>query len=72
MYDYGNKAPMPLERMQRQLDLALRWLKDGRIEGMIFLASNVCDLGLEAVEWSRQWVMETAGQRLLRPDQPPG
>jgi hypothetical protein len=23
---------------------------------MIFLASNVCDMGLPAVEWTRNWI----------------
>lgn len=60
MWDYGVKRPMPLEFMQQQCDLGLRWLKEHRIDGMIFLASCICDLDLEAVEWTRQWI-EQAG-----------
>jgi len=56
MYDYGNKTIMPPDRMRMQLDLGLRWLKEKRIEGMILLASNICDIELEAVELTRQWV----------------
>jgi hypothetical protein len=56
MWDYGNKAPMPLDRMQMQLDVGLRWLKEKRIEGMIFLGSNICDLEFETVELSRRWI----------------
>jgi hypothetical protein len=58
MWDYGNKAPMPMDRMQKQLDIGLRWLKEKRIEGMIFLGSNICDLGFEPVELTRRWIAE--------------
>jgi hypothetical protein len=56
MYDYGNSKPMPVDLMKRQCDLGLQWLRHGRIEGMIFLASCICDLELETVEWTRQWI----------------
>lgn len=64
MWDYGEHKPMPLELMQRQCDLSLRWLKEGRIDGMILLATCICDLGLDAVEWSRRWVAEVGDQAL--------
>jgi hypothetical protein len=58
LWDYGNKQPMPLELMRKQCEFGLRMLQSGRIEGMIFLASCICDLGLETVEWLRGWVRE--------------
>ncbi len=64
MWDYGLKQPMPLDLMKRQADLALRWLREGRIGGMIFLASCICDLELEAVEWSRAWIREVGDEQL--------
>lgn len=64
MWDYGHRKPMPVERMERQCELGLQWLKDGRIEGMIFLASCICDLDLDAVEWTRQWIQDVGGQRV--------
>lgn len=56
LWDYGQKCPMPVELMQRQCEVGLSWLKEGRIEGMIFLASCICDLPLEAVAWTRRWI----------------
>jgi hypothetical protein len=55
----------------------LQWLQEGRIEGMIFLASCICDLGLETVEWSRQWIQKVGGGKLTRrrsstPEKPTG
>jgi hypothetical protein len=64
MWDYGAKRPMPLDLMKRQCELGLRWLREGRIEGMIFLASCICDLKLEAVEWTRQWIAANAATPL--------
>jgi hypothetical protein len=62
MWDYGGRQPMPLDRMIYQCQTALRWLREGRIEGIIFLASCICDLGLETVEWTRRWIAEVGDQ----------
>jgi len=64
LYDYGGKQEMPLALMKKQCDLGRRWLDEGRIEGIIFLASCICDLGFEAVEWTRQWIRDNAARRL--------
>jgi len=64
MWDYGTHLPMPVDLMKMQCETGLQWLRDGRIEGMIFLASCICDLELEAVEWTRQWISEVGGENL--------
>lgn len=64
LYDYGKLRPMPVERMQWQCECALRWLLEGRLQGVIFLTNNVCDLGFEAVEWTRQWIASVGAQRV--------
>ena len=70
MWDYGAKQPMPLPAMEHQCSLGMRWLQEGRVEGLIFLASCICDLGLEAVEWTRKWIAEN-GSGLIRPRSTP-
>ncbi len=60
LWDFGTSRPMPLELMKKQCELGRQWLEQGRIEGMIFLASNVCDLELETVEWTRRWIAEVS------------
>lgn len=65
VWDFGARAPMPLERLQQQCATGLRWLRAGRIEGMIFLPSCHFDLGLDTVEWLRGWIAEV-GSRALR------
>jgi len=64
MYDFGAKGEMPVDRMQKQCELGLQWLKEGRIEGMVFLANTVADLDFEAVEWTRQWIARVGDQPL--------
>jgi hypothetical protein len=64
LWDYGPKRPMPVDRMQMQAEKALQWLREGRIGGVIFLASCICDLELEAVEWSRAWIREVGDEQL--------
>jgi hypothetical protein len=64
LWDYGKKKPMPLDLMQRQCESGLDWLRQGRIEGMIFLASCLCDLELEAVEWTRNWIAKVGETQL--------
>ena len=56
MWDYGQKRPMSVSDMEMQCELGLEWLQQGRIDGMIFLASCICDLDIEAVEWTKNWI----------------
>ncbi len=58
MYDYGEKKLMPIELMQKQCELGLKWLNEGSIDGMVFLASCICDIGLETVEWTKNWIRQ--------------
>ena len=56
MWNFNNKAIIPIELMKHQLDLAYRWLKSGEVEGLIFHCTPLCDMNLEAVEYSRRWI----------------
>ena len=56
LWDHGVKRPMPVDLMEKQCELGRKWLKEGRIEGMIFLSNCICDIGMDAVEWSREWI----------------
>jgi hypothetical protein len=64
MWDYGNQRPFTPEEMRHQCELGRRWIGDGSIEGMIFLASCICDLNLEAVAWTRQWIGEVGDEEI--------
>jgi len=64
LWDFGTGTPMPLDLMKRQAELGLQWLCAGQVEGLIFLATNVCDLGLETVAWTRDWIATVGPQAL--------
>jgi len=56
MWDYGARQPMPVEAMEAQCEAGLRRLREGRLDGLVFLASCICDVGLETVAWTRDWI----------------
>ena len=64
MWDFGVGAPVPVDVMEHQCRTGLQWLKEGRIDGLIFLASGLADLDLETVEWSRNWIAEVRSHLL--------
>lgn len=67
LFDYGDNKQMTVDRMKRQCELGLKWLQEGKIEGMIFLASNVCDMELPAVEWTRKWTTSAGKLKIRHP-----
>jgi hypothetical protein len=66
LWDFPNQQPVPLSLMKHQIELGLKWLLEGRISEMVFLSNNVMDLGLEVVEWTREWIAEVGEKRLAR------
>jgi hypothetical protein len=64
LWDFGTHQSLPLELMQKQVDWGLKWLRTGDVEGLIFLGTNVCDLGLETVAWTRRWIRDVGDQPL--------
>jgi hypothetical protein len=68
MYDFADHRPLPVDLMQRQTGLGYRWLKEGRIQGMIFLATPNVDVDLEAVAWTRQWIAQVGDEPGRRPE----
>jgi hypothetical protein len=64
MFDYGEHRPMPLDLLEYECETGLRWLRERRIEGLIFLATCICDLDLDAVEWTRRWIAQAGDEKL--------
>ena len=62
MWDFGEGKPIPLKLMEHQCRLGLQWLRKGEIEGMIFHCTPLCDMKLEAVEWSKNWIARHADE----------
>lgn len=64
MYDFDRREPLSVERMKMQVETGYRWLREGRVAGMIFLATPNVDVGLEAVEWTRKWIAQHGDEPL--------
>jgi hypothetical protein len=64
LVDYDKKQGTPLDAMQRQCETGVRWLKEGRIEGLVFLGNTVMDLGFESVGWTRKWIQRVMHDKL--------
>jgi len=56
MWDFGGKKELSVEFMAKQLDYAHHLYKNGQIEGMIFHCTPLCNKGLAAVDYARQWI----------------
>ncbi|MGA2074091.1 MAG: hypothetical protein ABSH52_11360 [Terriglobia bacterium] len=63
-----NRVPawigMPVPTMQRQCEVALQCLRDGRIEGIIIYGGTTLDLGFASVDWTREWIRKVADTKL--------
>jgi hypothetical protein len=58
------EGKIPLELMRQQCETGLKWLREGRIEGIILLGNYHCGFGIETVEWTKQWIAEVGDQAL--------
>lgn len=58
MWNYGEHKALTIPEIQGQCEKYYNWIKKGDIEGIIFCSNCCADLGLEAVEWVRQWIRE--------------
>ena len=64
IWDYPNRRPVPLDLMRHQCELGLKWLKEKRIQEMIFLANTVLDIGAPGGEFARSWIAKVGREPL--------
>ena len=56
MWDFGGKKELGMDFMVRQLEYAYKLYKEGQIEGLIFHCTPLCNKGLAAVDYAREWI----------------
>lgn len=56
LYDFSSRKPVPNELMEHQCEVALRLLKEKKIDGMVFEANTVMGVGLPSELWLRKWL----------------
>jgi hypothetical protein len=58
MWDFGGKMELSTNFMVKQLDYAFGLYKQGQIEGLIFHCTPLCNKGLAAVDYARDWIAD--------------
>ncbi|MBR6727064.1 MAG: hypothetical protein IKM08_02620 [Clostridia bacterium] len=56
IYDFPNHRPVPKELMEHQCETALKWLREGRIDGLVIEANSTMGVGFESELWLRRWI----------------
>jgi hypothetical protein len=62
MWDFGGRKELSTEFMAHQLDYAHMLYKTRQIEGLIFHCTPLCNKGLAAVDYARQWIARHADE----------
>ncbi|MBQ8529001.1 MAG: hypothetical protein IJ459_04615 [Clostridia bacterium] len=57
MYDFGNGCPLSDDSMRRQLEFVEKKYEEGLIEGAILCSNVIADIGLSAVDITRNWII---------------
>ena len=68
LWDFHNQRPVSIPKMEHQCELGLRWLREGRIETIVFLANTTCDIGIDSAPWTQAWIRKV-GDLTLDPAQ---
>lgn len=64
MWDYGNAKPLGLKRMEHQLETYRKYMHEGKLDGFILCSNCIADIGLEEVEFTRQWLVEHGDEEI--------
>jgi hypothetical protein len=63
-YRFGK--PTPLDLMEHQCNLGLKWLNEGRVSDLVILGNSHLDIGINTAPWMRAWIKKHADQKLNR------
>jgi len=66
MWNYGERCPLTIEQMEYQASLYLRLIREGTLDGIVICSNCIADLGIEAVEWTRNWIDAHRDDVILR------
>jgi hypothetical protein len=63
---YVMGRPVPLDLMEHQCGLGLKWLKEGRVSDLVILGLAGIDQGIPSAKWMRDWIKKHGDQNLNR------
>jgi len=59
LWNYGGgSTPMPIDLLKYQMEFYRDLMISGRLQGVVFCSNNVCDVGLEAPAFIKNWIKE--------------
>jgi hypothetical protein len=61
-YRFGK--PVPLDLMEHQCSLGLKWLKVGRVSDLVILGNSHLDIGIPSAPWMREWIKKHGDETL--------
>jgi len=64
MWDYGERKPLSMDKMAFQLDRYRAWIRKGMLEGIVFCSNCIADVGLETVEYTRNWIKNVGDEAI--------
>ena len=64
LWDYGNGKPYTREEMQHQLDVYYKYIKAGKLTGIIICSNCCADLGLDTVPQMLSWLKEHGNEEI--------
>lgn len=56
MWNYGEGQPLTDEQMEYQLDVYLKYIQAGKLEGLVLCSNCIADIGLSAVDIMKRWI----------------
>jgi len=63
---YKIGRPVPLDLMEHQCGLGLKWLKEGRVSELVILGLAGIDQGIPSAPWMRDWIRKHGDEKLGR------
>jgi len=63
-YRFGK--PVPLDLMELQCGLGLKWLREGRVSDLVILGNTHLDIGIPSAPWMRDWIKKNGDEKLNR------
>ena len=64
LWDYGNGKPLTDELMRRQLDVYYRYIRAGKLAGIIICSNCCADVGLDTVPIMLDWLKEHGNEEV--------
>ena len=58
--------PVPLELMEHQCGLGLKWLREGRVSDLVILGLAGIDQGIPSAPWMSDWIRKHGDEKLNR------